>query len=488
MDALNSVVDWLNNVLWGFLMTPLLLATGVYFTFRLKFIQVRHFGHMFSVMRNSTKAKHGGVTSFGAFATSLAARVGTGNIAGVATALVVGGPGAVFWMWVVALIGMCTAMVEATLAQVYKHRDEDEKSLFRGGPAYYMQRGLGSRGMGVLFSFALIIAFGFAFNGVQANSIAAAMDEAFGVPVGITAAILVAITSGVIFGGIRRIAKVAELVVPVMAIAYLLVAVIVIALNITEIPGVVALIVKSAFGAGELAGGAIGYTVAQAIQNGVKRGLFSNEAGQGSAPNAAATADVDHPATQGYVQALGVFVDTIIICTATASMILLSGVYSSGFVGGLYEGSAKGVALTQQSLSDSVGSWGSNFIAIALLFFAFTSILANYYYGETSLLFINKGRHRALAPFRVLVLLMVIFGALVNATTIWNMADVAMGIMALLNIVAILLLSPTATKVIFDYDRQRRAGRAPVFNRDTVPGIKGIESDVWNPDQQRTSA
>jgi alanine or glycine:cation symporter, AGCS family len=486
MDALNSVVDWLNNVLWGFLMTPLLLATGIYFTFRLKFIQVRHFGHMFSVMRNSTKAKHGGVTSFGAFATSLAARVGTGNIAGVATALVVGGPGAIFWMWVVALIGMCTAMVEATLAQVYKHRDEDEKSLFRGGPAYYMQRGLGSRGMGVLFSFALIIAFGFAFNGVQANSIAAAMNEAFGVPVGISAAILVAITSGVIFGGIRRIAKVAELVVPVMAIAYLLVAVIVIAVNVTEIPGVISLIVKSAFGAGELAGGAIGYTVAQAIQNGVKRGLFSNEAGQGSAPNAAATADVDHPATQGYVQALGVFVDTIIICTATASMILLSGVYSSGFSGGLYEGSATGVALTQQSLSDSVGSWGSNFIAIALLFFAFTSILANYYYGETSLLFINKGRHAALAPFRVLVLLMVIFGALVNATTIWNMADVAMGLMALLNIVAILLLSPTATKVIFDYDKQRRAGETPVFNRDTVPGVKGIERDVWSPDEART--
>lgn len=482
MTAFDSVIDWLNNGLWGWLMTPLLLGAGIYFTFRLKFIQVRHFGHMFSVMKNSTKAKHGGVSSFGAFATSLAARVGTGNIAGVATALAIGGPGAIFWMWVVAFIGMCTAMVEATLAQVFKHRDEDEPSLFRGGPAYYMQRGLNSRLMGVFFSIALIIAFGFVFNAVQANSIAAAMEGAFDLPPGITGAVIVVATGLVIFGGIRRIAHVAEFVVPFMAFAYLLVTLVVIVLNIGEVPSVLALIVSSAFGGGEVAGGAIGYTVAQAIQNGAKRGLFSNEAGQGSAPNAAATADVEHPAAQGYVQALGVFVDTVIICTATASMILLSGVYSTGFFEGTYQGQATGVKLTQASLADSVGGWGPNFIAIALLFFAFTSILANYYYGETSVLFINKGNHAWLLPFRVLVLGMVIFGALVNATTIWNMADVAMGVMALLNIIAILLLSGTAAKVISDYNAQRAAGLTPKFSRTTFPELTDkIDQGVWLP-------
>lgn len=485
MDSFNAVVDWLNNALWGWLMTPLLLGAGIYFTIRLRFIQVRHFGHMFSVMKNSTKAKHGGVTSFGAFATSLAARVGTGNIAGVATALVIGGPGAIFWMWVVAFIGMCTAMIEATLAQVFKHRDEDEPSLFRGGPAYYMQRGLNSRLMGVLFSIALIIAFGFVFNGVQANSIAAAVESAFDIPTGFTAGVIVVATAMVIFGGIRRIAHVAEFVVPFMALAYLAVTVAVLVVNYSEVPGVIALIIKSAFGVGEVAGGAIGYTVAQAIQNGAKRGLFSNEAGQGSAPNAAATADVDHPAAQGYVQSLGVFVDTIVICTSTAAMILLSGVYSSNFFEGTYQGEATGVKLTQAALSDTVGGWGTTFIAVALLFFAFTSILANYYYGETSILFVNKGNHAWLLPFRIAVLGMVIFGAIVNASTIWNMADVAMGVMALLNIVAILLLSKTAFAVIRDYDKQREAGLSPKFLRTTVPGLEDkIEKNVWLPEAE----
>lgn len=486
MNAIGDVVGFLNTLLWTWLMAPLLVGAGIYFTIRLRFIQVRRFGSFFTVMGQSTKTRHGGVSSFGAFATSLAARVGTGNIAGVATALVVGGPGAIFWMWVVAFIGMCTAMIEATLAQVYKHRDENEPALFRGGPAYYMKRGLRSRAMGVAFSLALILAFGLVFNAVQANSIAGAAQNAFGVPEAVSGVVVMVLAGMVIFGGIRRISTVAEFVVPIMAIAYLVVGLLVVAVNISEVPAALGLIISSAFGAGEIAGGAIGYTIAVALQNGAKRGLFSNEAGQGSAPNAAATADVDHPAAQGYVQALGVFIDTIVICTTTAMIILLSGVYSGGFVGGVYDAAnrATGVKLTQDALSDSVGAWGSSFIAIALLFFAFTSILANYYYGETALLFINNGDHRILVPFRVVVMGMVIFGALVNATLIWDMADVAMGVMALLNLIAILLLSTTAVKVIQHYEAQRAQGVHPVFTRESLPELTdGIEPDVWVPEE-----
>jgi AGCS family alanine or glycine:cation symporter len=335
--------------------------------------------------------------------------------------------------------------------------------------------------MGVAFSIALLLAFGLAFNGVQANSIAAAADEAWGVPTGVSGVLVAIAAALVIFGGIRRIATVAEWIVPIMALAYLAVGLLVVVVNISEVPEALALIVRSAFGFGEVAGGAIGYTVAQAIQNGAKRGLFSNEAGQGSAPNAAATADVSHPAVQGYVQSLGVFVDTIIICTTTALIILLSGVYVGGFTDGIYDtANPTGVALTQNALADSVGDWGKPFIAVAMVFFAFTSILANYYYGETSLLFINNGDHRALAPFRVVVLGMILFGALVNASLIWDMADVAMGFMALLNLVAILLLSGKAFAVIGDYERQRRTGLDPEFSRDRLPALSdGIEPDVW---------
>jgi AGCS family alanine or glycine:cation symporter len=351
-----------------------------------------------------------------------------------------------------------------------------------------MKRGLRSRAMGVAFSLAMILAFGLVFNAVQANSIAGAAEEAWGIPVGATGLVVLVAAGAVIFGGIRRIATVAEWVVPIMALAYLAVGLLVVVVNIAEVPDALSLIVRSAFGVGEVAGGAIGYTVAQAIQNGARRGLFSNEAGQGSAPNAAATADVAHPTTQGYVQSLGVFVDTIIICTTTALIILLSDVYAGGFVAGVYDGSAFGVQLTQNALADSVGAWGKPFIAVALMFFAFTSILANYYYGETSLLFINDGDHRALVPFRAVVLGMIMFGALVNATLIWDMADVAMGVMALLNLVAILLLSNRAFAVIGDYERQRRTGAVPRFSREDLPELtEGIEPDVWvtSPSRER---
>jgi AGCS family alanine or glycine:cation symporter len=374
-------------------------------------------------------------------------------------------------MWMVALIGMCTAMVEATLAQIYKHRTA-EANVFRGGPAYYMEKGLGQRWMGILFSIFLIIAFGLVFNAVQSNSMTVAMDTAFGVNRLITGLIIAALTGIIIFGGIRRIARFAEVVVPFMAIVYLSLALFVVISRIDEVPGVLWLIIRSAFGWEEAAAGGIGYAIAQAMMQGIKRGLFSNEAGLGSAPNAAATADIKHPASQGYVQSLGVFVDTIVICTATAAMILLSGIFQPGQ-------EVEGVSLTQSALSAEVGNWGTSFIAIALLFFSFTSIVANYYYGETSLMFIYENP-KALIPFRIVVIGMVIFGALQEVPLIWAMADLSMGLMALLNLIAILLLSGIAFKVIHDYDQQLREGKEPVFDKSKYPELHHhIEEDVW---------
>ncbi|MGL5221305.1 MAG: alanine/glycine:cation symporter family protein, partial [Plesiomonas shigelloides] len=314
---MNALISFVNDLLWGSVLIYFLLGAGLFFTLRLGFLQIRHFGHMFSILRRSRRSDDSGISSFQALCTSLAARVGTGNLAGVAVALTLGGPGAIFWMWVVAFIGMATAFVESTLAQLYKTKDDQGN--YRGGPAYYMEKGLGMRRMGVLFSIFLIIAFGLVFNAVQSNSIAQAMHVAFGVPqlgVGIG---LVVLTAVIIFGGVRTIARVAELIVPVMALVYLLLALYVVGINISKLPDVIALIVKSAFGWQEAAAGTLAYTISQAMINGVKRGLFSNEAGMGSAPNAAAAASPypPHPASQGYVQMLGVFMDTIVICTAT---------------------------------------------------------------------------------------------------------------------------------------------------------------------------
>lgn len=326
--------------------------------------------------------------------------------------------------------------------------------------------------MGILFSIFLIIAFGLVFNAVQSNSMTVAMDTAFGVNRLISGLIIAALAGMIIFGGIRRIAHFAEIVVPFMAIAYLVVAVFVVISRLDEVPGVLWLIIRSAFGWEEAAAGGIGYAIAQAMMQGIKRGLFSNEAGLGSAPNAAATADIKHPASQGYVQSLGVFIDTLVICTATASVILLSGIFQPGQA-------VEGVSLTQAALSAEVGHWGTAFIAIALLFFSFTSIMANYYYGETSLMFIYENP-KALIPFRIIVIGMVIFGALQEVPLIWALADLSMGLMALLNLVAILLLSGIAFKVIHDYDRQLREGKEPVFDKAKYPELHHhIEEDVW---------
>lgn len=480
---MNALISFVNDLLWGSVLIYFLLGAGLFFTLRLGFLQIRHFGHMFSILRRSRRSDDSGISSFQALCTSLAARVGTGNLAGVAVALTLGGPGAIFWMWMVAFIGMATAFVESTLAQLYKTKDDQGN--YRGGPAYYMEKGLGMRRMGVLFSIFLIIAFGLVFNAVQSNSIAQAMHVAFGVPqlgVGIG---LVVLTAVIIFGGVRTIARVAELIVPVMALVYLLLALYVVGINISKLPDVIALIVKSAFGWQEAAAGTLAYTISQAMINGVKRGLFSNEAGMGSAPNAAAAASPypPHPASQGYVQMLGVFMDTIVICTATAAIILTSGTLETG------QGMS-GIDLTQRALSTAVGDWGAIFIAVAVFFFAFTSIIANYAYAETNLVFLEHNGNKRLLMFRGMVLGMVIFGAVAELPIVWAMADISMGLMALTNLIAILLLSGTAIKLAKDYNEQLDSGKLPVFDVRKYPELHSqLEPGIWDdPDALRKMA
>lgn len=490
---MNSIIDAINGVLWGrgdapfFLQAGilgvLLIGAGLYFTIRLGVIQVRQFPRLVGAMAKSFKPEHAdGISPFAAFATSLAARVGAGNIAGVAIAITLGGPGAIFWMWIIALVGMATAMIEATLAQVYKRHDpEESKHTFRGGPAYYMERGLNAKWMGVLFSVFLIIAFPLVFNAVQSNTVSNALNQGFGINPVLVGLIAGAFTGVIIFGGVKRITKFAELVVPLMALAYLAIGLVVVFLNLGAVPTVISEIVRSAFGPQEVAGGFAGYAISQALVQGVKRGLFSNEAGLGSAPNAAAAADTKHPANQGYIQALGVFVDTMVVSSVTAFIILLSGVW----VPGDDYADIGGATLTQASLSAQVGDWGAQFIAIALVFFSFTSIVANYYYGETTVLFM-KGDHRVLIPLRLIVVGMVIFGSLASVPTVWNLADAALGLMALVNLTAILLLAKFAIPVIKDYERQLKQGQDPVFNLHDFPQLEGhVEPDVWGTPRER---
>ncbi|MGF1746948.1 alanine/glycine:cation symporter family protein [Vibrio minamisatsumaniensis] len=471
---MTDLINLMNDLLWGSILVYLLVGVGIYFTVRLGFIQFRHFGHMFSVLKNSRKADSAGISSFQALCTSLAARVGTGNMAGVAVALTAGGPGAIFWMWLIAMLGMATSFAESTLAQLYKTRDNDGN--YRGGPAYYMEKGLGMRWMGVLFSIFLIIAFGLVFNAVQANAIASAMNTAFDLERSYVGVGIVIISAFVIFGGIRKIARTAEIIVPIMALAYLAIAIYVMFANIEKVPEVLALIFKSAFGLQEAAAGGLGYAIAQAMINGIKRGLFSNEAGMGSAPNAAASATPypPHPASQGYVQMLGVFMDTIVICSATVAIILMSGEY-------VPHGEVTGIELTQRALTAQVGEWGSIFVAVAIFFFAFTSIIANYSYAETNLIFLEHNNKKGLVMFRLVVLGMVMFGSLATLPTVWALADVSMGLMAIVNLVAIILLSGIVIKLAKDYNRQLDAGKVPTFNTDDFPDLKAqLEEGIWD--------
>ncbi|KID04272.1 MAG: alanine/glycine:cation symporter family protein [Hafnia alvei] len=472
---MTDLISFINNILWGSVLIYLLIGTGIFFTIRTGFIQFRHFGHMFSVLKNSNKSDSSGISSFQALCTSLAARVGTGNLTGVAIAITAGGPGAVFWMWVVAVIGMATSFIESTLAQLYKTKDDQGN--YRGGPAYYMEKGLGMRWMGVLFSIFLIIAFGLVFNAVQSNSIAQATAVAFGVKPLYAGIALVLLSGAIIFGGLRSIAKTAELIVPFMAIAYLALAFWVVGHNLSRMPEVLLLIFKSAFGLQEAAAGAVGYGIAQAMTQGIQRGLFSNEAGMGSAPNAAASATPypPHPASQGYVQMFGVFIDTLVICSATAAIILSSGALDHA------PGAISGIELTQRALASSVGGWGSIFIATAIFFFGFTSIIANYSYAESNLVFLEHNHPAGLMLFRCCTLGMVMFGTLAELPLVWKMADLSMAMMAITNLIAILLLSGVALKLAKDYNHQRSIGRLPTFDISQYPEIQQqVEPGIWD--------
>lgn len=485
-DTLLAWVDKLNGPLWDFLVV-FLVGVGIFYTLTTGLVQLRLFLHSIKIMKNSRQSggdEHG-ITPFQAFVTGLASRVGVGNVAGVAIAIALGGPGAVFWMWLTAFLGMSSAFVESSLAQLFKIRDTRNKQ-FRGGPAYYITQGLKQKWLGVVFAIALILTYGFVFNAVQANSIVGATSHAWGwdkadlalslggldLTVSWVGLGLVVLTALIIFGGIKRIATVAESFVPVMAILYLVVAVYIAIINLPALPEMFALIFSKAFTFDAAAGGFFGSMISAAMMAGIKRGLFSNEAGMGSAPNAAAASDVKHPVNQGLVQMLGVFVDTFIVCTCTAIIILSSGLYENA--------DYSGVQLTQMALEAQIGSWGDDFLAIILFMFCYSSVIGNYAYAEGNVQFINNSP-RLMTFFRVLVLIMVYVGSITSIPLVWNTADLFMGIMATINLFAILLLTPYALMLLRDYTSQLKRGvKEPEFKLDNHPKYKDkINSDIW---------
>ncbi len=465
MNFLQAVIGKTNDILWSYVLIALLIFMGLYFSFKTKFVQFRYLKQMISLLTESVgksiskNDKKKGVSSFQAFCMSTASRVGTGNLAGVAIAIAVGGPGAIFWMWVIALIGGASSFVESTLAQIYKVKD---KHGYRGGPAYYMEKALNKRWMGIIFSILITVCFGLVFNSVQSNTISLAFQEAFGIKTVITGLILSISTAIIIFGGVKSIAKFSEIIVPIMAGAYLLVAMFVIIKNISSIPSVFSLIFRNAFGFEQALGGGVG----AAMMMGIKRGLFSNEAGMGSAPNAAATAEVSHPVKQGLIQTLGVFTDTILICSATAFIILLSGAYTT-------EG-LTGIQLTQSALTSQVGAWGNTFIAICIYLFAFSSIVGNYYYGETNIEFINTNKIYVFL-YRIAVVSMVFIGSVSKIQIVWDLADLFMGLMAIINLIAIFMLGKIAFAALKDYAFQKKQGKNPVFTKNSIEGLKNVE-------------
>ena len=472
---MNELITQLNDVIWSYVLIVALVGCGIWFTWKTRFVQFRMVGEMLRLLTESavdtatgkTKEESGKkhISSFQAFAVSVATRVGTGNLAGVATAIAIGGPGAVFWMWVIALIGSATAFVESTLAQLFKKKHKDS---FIGGPAYYIQQGLHKRWMAVLFAVLITLQFGLSNNSIQANTICGAMQEAFGFsPVWVGGA-LAAMALFIVFGGIQRIAHVSSILVPVMAVGYVILAVVIIATNIGHVPHVLKIIVEDAFGLGQLAGGGIG----AAMMNGVKRGLFSNEAGEGSAPNVAATATTTHPVKQGLIQALGVFTDTLLVCSCTAFIILISGLYQHPEL--------NGIAITQSALQSEVGTAGPVFVAVAIFLFAFSSIIGNYYYGEANIRFITPNQ-KVVTIYRICSAgVMVMFGALASFELAWNIVDFFMAFLTACNLVAIVLLGRYAFRLLDDYRCQKRQGiKEPVFHRCQLPDLED-EIECWD--------
>lgn len=469
MDALNDLVLTAGDALWTWIVLPVVIGLGLYFTVRSGVVQFRLIPEMFRTLTDKTPRDEDGrpqsVSAFQAFTISAASRVGVGNIAGVGTAIAVGGPGAIFWMWLMAFVGGASSFVESTLGQLFKVRDRDG---FRGGPAYYIERGLKARWAGILFAVILILCFPFAFSSLQANTISAtftstvAPDGAAGwVPWAVGVA-LATLTGLVVFGGVRRIAHVTQAIVPLMALLYLLLGLVIVALNITRLPEVFASIFTQAFGFNEV----VGATLGTIILTGVKRGMFSNEAGLGSAPNAGASAAVTHPVKQGLVQTLGVYFDTFLVCSITAFIILVSNPDLAN--------AERGIGLTQDAIVANLGPWSSILLTIIVFLLAFSSILGNYYYGESNIEFITP-RRSVLTAYRSLVVVAILVGSVAGADLIWNTADGMMGLMALVNLIAIALLSGVAFRLLRDFTHQRRQGRDPVFTRDQLPDVSGIE-------------
>ncbi len=441
----NQIVTVVNEVLWGKgqVLIYMLLFSGIWFSAKLGLIQLRQFGHMFSLLKGSTRSDKSGISSFQALCTSLSARVGTGNLAGVAIAISLGGAGAIFWMWVIAFLGMATGYAESVLAQVYKVRDSNNE--FRGGPAYYIKQGLGLTWLGIAFSVCLLFGYGFIFGATQANTIADALNYAYGLPTLNTGIVITFLAGIIIMGGLRAIARFSGVVVPIMGIAYVLVVVGITLVNITAVPAMLNEIVVSAFGLNEAAAGTFG----AAIKNGIQRGLYSNEAGTGAVPQAAASASPqpNHPATQGYIQMLGVFLDTMVVCTCTAVIILLAG--GSGSEG------MEGIRLTQDAMTNHIGSWGIHFVSVAICLFAFTSIVANYAYAESNLHLFKQDHKAGRFVLMIIFLSMVLVGANADLNNVWAAADMAFGMMAMINIIAIVMLTPTIVSITKDYTRRR---------------------------------
>ena len=467
------IITQINDALWTYLLIGVLVLCGLWFTFKTKGVQFRMIGEMFRLLGDSAttgnkkekKDKHKNISSFQAFAVSVATRVGTGNLAGVATAIAIGGPGSVFWMWVIALLGSATAFVESTLAQLFKKRNKES---FIGGPAYYIKKGLHCNWLSITFAVLLTLTFGLAYNSIQSNTITDAMEEAFGLSPMLVAIILSVTALIIVFGGIHRIANVSSILVPIMALGYFILVVVIIIMNYELIPYVFKVIITNAFGLEQSVGGAIGAT----IMTGVKRGLFSNEAGEGSAPNVAATATVSHPVKQGLIQALGVFTDTLLVCSCTAFVILISGLYKVPEL--------NGIALTQSALESEIGSSGPTFIAVAIFLFAFSSIIGNYYYGEANIRFMTSNKS-VLTAYRILSGgVVVFFGALATLETVWNFGDLFMALITICNLIAIIALGKYAFRLLDDYRAQKKRGiKEPVFRKSQFPEIEK-ELEAWD--------
>ncbi|MFT5251070.1 MAG: AGCS family alanine or glycine:cation symporter [Flavobacteriales bacterium] len=479
---MEEIIGVLNGIVWSNALIVLCLGTGLYFSIRTRFLQVRHIREMFRLLFDG-KSSESGVSSFQALAMSLAGRVGTGNIAGVATAIAFGGPGAMFWMWMVAFLGASTAFIEATLAQIYK---EKHLGQFRGGPAFYIERGLGVKWFGILFAVVSVISAGLLLPGVQANSVADGIQNAFQLDTWVSGLIVAVIFGAIVFGGVKRIAKFTEFIVPIMAIGYILIVLVIIAIDYDQLPGVIALVFKSAFNMEAGFGAVFGL----AIQWGVKRGIYSNEAGQGTAPHIAAAANVSHPTKQGLVQSFSVYIDTLLVCSATGFMLLITGKYNvqnpnfgtDGASEFLYNGASNvsvGPGFTQSAMDSVFPGFGSYFVAIALFFFAFTTILAYYYIAETNISYLTRNLNSPIYNhiLKVVMMLVIMYGSINQAKLAWDIGDLGVGLMAWFNIIAIILLQKPALLALRDYEKQKKEGKDPVFD----PRDIGVENaHIWN--------